>query len=377
MIDLQKSRDEIDKIDKEIVTLFERRMEVSKDVAEFKIHEGKKVFDKQREKEKLQNLRSLAQNDFNRHGIHELFTQIMAMSRKLQYALLSDIEKATTFEAKEKLPMNEQSKIVYFGIDGSHTEQAMEEYFGQEVQSFNALTFKEVMQAVKEGKADYGILPIENTSTGGITDIYDLLNEYDNYIVGQHILKIEQALLGLEGASIDNLKKVYSHPQALLQCKKFIEQYENIKEIESSSTAASARKVVEDQDVTQAAIASKRAAKHYGLTVLKDSINFNEANSTRFIIITNRKIFLESANKVSICFELPHESGSLYNMLSNFIYNNLNLTKIESRPIVGRSFEYRFFIDIEGNLNDPGVKNALLGIKEEASKLKILGNFIS
>lgn len=377
MVDLQKSREEIDRIDKEIVRLFEHRMEVAKDVAEYKIQMGKKVFDKQRELDKLESLRNLADNNFNRHGIHELFTQIMSMSRKLQYALVNSNEDSLTFQAQENLAFNKDSKIVFFGVKGSYTEQAMEEYFGENISSFNALTFKEVMEAVSGGKADYGILPIENSSTGGITDIYDLLDEYDNYIVGQHILKIDQALLGLEGATIDHLTKVYSHPQGLLQCKKFLDQYENIKRIEYPSTAASAMKVVEDNDITQGAIASIRAAHCYGLKVLNENINFNSANSTRFIIITNQKIFLKNADKISICFELPHESGSLYNMLSHFIYNNLNLTQIESRPILGKSFEYRFFVDIEGNLNDPGVKNALLGIKEEATRLKVLGNFLS
>ncbi|ROR28150.1 chorismate mutase/prephenate dehydratase [Mobilisporobacter senegalensis] len=377
MVDLQKSREEIDRIDKEIVRLFEQRMEVAKDVAEYKIQVGKKVFDKEREADKLESLRNLAHNDFNRHGVHELFAQIMSMSRKLQYGLIHSKEETIRFLAQDTLPLNKDSKIVYFGVKGSYTEQAMEEYFGEDIESFNALTFKEVMEAVSEGKAHYGILPIENSSTGGITDIYDLLDEYDNYIVGQHILKIDQALLGLEGAAIEQLTKVYSHPQGLLQCSKFLDEYENIKRIEYPSTAASALKVVEDKDLTQGAIASVRAAQCYGLKVLKENINYNTANSTRFIVITNQKIFLKTANKISICFELPHESGSLYNMLSHFIYNNLNLTQIESRPIVGKSFEYRFFVDIEGNLNDPGVQNALLGVKEEATRLKILGNFLS
>lgn len=377
MVDLQKSREEIDRIDKEIVRLFEQRMEVAKDVAEYKIQVGKKVFDKEREADKLESLRNLAHNDFNRHGVHELFAQIMSMSRKLQYGLIHSKEETIRFLSQDALPLNKDSKIVYFGVKGSYTEQAMEEYFGEDIESFNALTFKEVMEAVSEGKAHYGILPIENSSTGGITDIYDLLDEYDNYIVGQHILKIDQALLGLEGAAIEQLTKVYSHPQGLLQCSKFLDEYENIKRIEYPSTAASALKVVEDKDLTQGAIASVRAAQCYGLKVLKENINYNTANSTRFIVITNQKIFLKTANKISICFELPHESGSLYNMLSHFIYNNLNLTQIESRPIVGKSFEYRFFVDVEGNLNDPGVQNALLGVKEEATRLKILGNFLS
>lgn len=376
MVDLLQSRDEIDRIDQEIVKLFEHRMEVAKDVAEYKIQVGKPVFDREREIAKLEKLRAMASNEFNRHGIDELFTQIISMSRKLQYSLVSSKEDRLGFTALDVLPMNKDTKVVYFGASGSYTEQAMEEYFGEQTCSFSATTFKGVMQAVKEGKAEYGILPIENSSTGGITDIYDLLDEYDNYIVGQHILKIDQNLLGLKGATLEGLTRVYSHPQGLLQCSKFLDEL-GVEQMEYPSTAASARKVVDDQDVTQGAIASLRAAKQYGLEVLKANANFNACNSTRFIIITNRKIYLNQADKISICFELPHESGSLYNMLSHFIYNSLNLTQIESRPIIGKSFEYRFFVDVEGNLNDPGVKNALFGIKEEATRMKVLGNFKS
>ena len=141
------------------------------------------------------------------------------------------------------------------------------------------------------------------------------------------------------------------------------------------NNAFAARKVAQDGDRTQAAIASKSAGKIYGLSVLEEGINQEENNSTRFIIVTNQKIFRKDAEKISICFEVPHRSGYLYHMLSHFIYNNLNLTKIESRPIEDRTWEYRFFIDFEGNLADSAVKNALRGLRDEARNMKILGNY--
>lgn len=375
MVDLQQSRQEIDKIDKQIVELFEYRMQLAKDVAEYKIQTGKKVFDKEREEEKLNVLKELASNDFNRHGIQELFTQIMSMSRKLQYGLISSGKGELPLEEVEMLPITDNTRVVCFGERGSYTDQAMEEYFGTKIISSHEPSFKKVMQAIKDGKAEYGVLPIENTSTGGISDIYDLLLEFDNYIIGEHVVKIEHALLGLMDAKLEDIKTVYSHPQPLLQCSKFLEQHEKMKTVKYISTADSAIKVQEDKDITQGAIASKRAAAYYGLKVLKEAINHEESNSTRFIIITSRKVFLKNSSKISICFELPHESGSLYNMLSHIIYNNLNMSKIESRPLEGRNFEYRFFLDFEGNLNDPGVKNALVGIQEETKAFRILGNY--
>ncbi len=376
MKDLLEIRDEIDKIDKQIVALFEDRMTLTQGVAQYKSKTGKAVLDRERESSKLETLQTLVKSEYNKYPVKELFTQIMSMSRKYQYSLMESYSSELAFERKEKLPFQNNSKVVFFGEPSSYSEQAMIEYFGeQQLNCFHLGTFKEVMEAVHTGKADYGVLPIENSSTGGIQDIYDLLIQYDNYIIGEHVVKIDHSLIGLPGASIDILKKVYSHPQGILQCARFLEENPQIKPIEYFSTAAGAKKVLEDQDITQSAIASPRAASYYGLTVLKEKLNYESSNSTRFIIISNQKIYLEEANKVSICFELPHESGTLYNMLSHFIYNNLNMTKIESRPISGRPWEYRFYADFEGNLQDAGVKNAINGIKEEAVGLKILGNF--
>lgn len=375
MVDLEQSREKIDIIDNEILKLFEKRMEIAKDVAEYKISCKKKVYDREREKEKLDNLKETASNDFNKQAVQELFSQIMSISRKLQYSLVNNGNQDVSFKQKKSLDVGKNTKVVYFGVKGTYTEQAMEEYFGEEVSGFSAPSFREVMQAVQDKKADYGVLPIENSSTGGITDIYDLLMDFDNYIVGEHVIKIEQALLGLEGASIDKIKKVYSHAQGLLQCSKFLEEHKGMVPVEYPSTAAGAKKVRDDKDPAQAAIAGKRAADCYGLTVLQECINFNDVNSTRFIVITNKKVYLENANKISLCFELPHESGTLYNMLSHFIFNHLNLTKIESRPIEGKNWQYRFFVDFEGNLSSPGVRNAITGVREEANSIKILGNF--
>ena len=141
------------------------------------------------------------------------------------------------------------------------------------------------------------------------------------------------------------------------------------------NTAVSAKKVLEDGDVTQAAVASEIAGKLYGLKVLEPAINYNKNNVTRFIILAKNPVYQEGANKISICFELPHESGTLYNMLSHIIYNGLNMTKIESRPLEGRNWEYRFFVDFEGNMEDSAVKNALRGLREETRNMKILGNY--
>lgn len=376
MRELSELRKEIDLVDSQIVELFEKRMDISIEVAEYKIKNGKEVFDKKREEEKLKFLKGLARNKFNGKGIVELFTQIMGISRKLQYGILTErgLLKEIHFKTVEELE-KEDMKVVFQGTDGAYSQQAMIKFFGASINSFHVQTFRDAMIALKEEKADYAVLPIENSSAGIVNDIYDLLVEFDNYIVAETFVKIEHALLVLEGTEFEDIKTIYSHPQALMQCSKFLENHKNLQVISQQNTALSAVKVTKDKDKSQAAIASELAGELYGLKVLKRSIQNNNENTTRFIIVSNKKIFKRNCNKISVYFELPHASGTLYNMLSHFIYNNLNMTKVESRPIEGRNWEYRFFIDFEGNLNDSGVKNALRGILAESKDFKILGNY--
>ncbi|MCI6867485.1 MAG: prephenate dehydratase [Lachnospiraceae bacterium] len=376
MKDLLELREKIDKVDKQIVALFEERMQISEDVAKYKIANGKKVFDKDRERSKLETLKGLADNDFNRHGIEELFQQIMSMSRKLQYQLLTENGAAgrLPFIAVDDIE-RENIRVVYQGVEGAYSHAAMREYFGKDVNCFHVKKWRDAMEAIAEGAADYAVLPIENSSAGIVADNYDLLVNFENYIVGEQIIKCEHALLGLPGTKLEDIRTVYSHQQALSQCEEYLDQHREWQQIPYDNTARAAKKVAEEKDPSQAAIGSKFAAEYFGLEILAEHVYYNEANSTRFIIVTNQRIFRRDATKISICFEVPHHSGALYNILSHFIYNNLNMNKIESRPIPGRNWEYRFFVDFDGNLNDSAVKNALRGIREEATNMKILGNY--
>jgi len=373
-MDLLKLRGQIDEIDEQIVDLYEKRMDISRQVAEFKIETGKKVFDKAREEEKLRKVKSLTHNDFNSRGIEELFEQIMSMSRKLQYRLLSEHGSMGNLPFIGVDGLNEKARVVFQGAEGAYSQAAMVQYFGDKVNSFHVDTFRDAMIAIDEGSADFAVLPIENSTAGIVSEIYDLLVEFENYIVGEQIIKIEHCLMAVPGTKIEDIKTVYSHPQSLMQSARFLNSH-SWQQISMQNNAFAARKVAEDGDKSKAAIASEYAAGLYGLSVLQKGVNQSSTNSTRFIIVTNQKIFLKDAGKVSICFEVPHESGSLYHMLSHFIYNNLNMNRIESRPIEGRNWEYRFFIDFDGNLSDSAVKNALRGLREEARNMRILGNY--
>lgn len=380
MLDLGEIRNEIDTIDREIVELFEKRMELCGNVAEYKIENGKQVLDTDREKEKIDKVMALAGNSFNKKGVEELFKQIMAMSRKLQYQILekhnvkNDIDNVIDFKEIKSLD-TENVRVVYQGLEGAYAHDAVCQYFGETCDMYHVESWRDAMEEVKSGKADYAVLPIENSTAGIVSQVYDLLVEYDNYIAAETFVKVEHALLGTKDAEIDDIKVVYSHPQSLMQSAKFLEEHRGWQQISLSNNAVSAKKVSDENDKTHAAIASVRAAKLYGLKVLKEKVNYSDLNTTRFVIVGRNKVYQESAGKVSICFEIAHESGSLYNILSHFIFNNLNMTKIESRPIEGRKWEYRFFVDFDGKLGDAAVRNALKGIGAEALSIKVLGNF--
>ena len=374
--DLSVLRERLDEIDAKIVELYEERMDVCKGVAEYKIATGKRVLDREREEIKLNKVKSLTHNDFNAKGIEELFEQIMCMSRKLQYMKLAETGAISRmpFIAVDDLD-TEHARVVFQGAEGAYSQMAMMTYFGDEVNCFHVDSFRDAMAALDEGSADFAVLPIENSTAGTIAQVYDLLVEFENYIVGEQIIKVEHCLMGLPGTNIDDIKTVYSHPQSLMQSERFLKSNPQWKQVSMQNNAFAAKKVLDDGDPSQAAIASAQAAKIYGLEILKQGVNQSESNSTRFIIVCNQKIFKKDAHHVSICLEVPHASGSLYHMLSHFIYNDLNMYKIESRPIEDRNWEYRFFIEFEGNLSDPAVKNAIRGLREEARALKVLGCF--
>lgn len=375
MVDLSISRQQIDEIDSEIVELFEKRMEVANEVAKYKMETGKPVFDKEREDQKLEKLASLSHGKFNERAVRELFSQIMSISRKYQYGVLPHTDDVTDFRKIEEIFTEKNATVYYFGVPGTHTQQAMEDVFGTEVNGVSCQSFQGVMEAVEKGEADFGVLPIENSSTGGISANYDLLLNYSNSIVGQYVMKIDQCLLALPGTSLSDIKTVFSHPQGLLQSREFMNEHPDYEGIEYGSTAAAAKKVAEDKNKTQAAIASRRAAREYGLEIVADSIQQEKNNCTRFIIIGKEPVYTKNSNKLALCIELPHRSGTLYRILSHFLYNDLNMTQIESRPIPGKNWEYRFFVDVEGNLDDASVQNALRGVKEEAAFMRVLGNF--
>lgn len=268
------------------------------------------------------------------------------------------------------------NRIACFGSPGSFTHQALDEYFeGETYERLYCNQFEEVIEAIDQGAAHYGVLPIENSSTGGITEVYDLLRQHDCTIIGERRLKIEQNLLGLPEATLGDIRQVYSHPQALKQSQPFLQDQPAIEPIPYYSTSKSAEMVASKRDVSLGAVAGKKAAELYGLKVLVANINHNENNTTRFVIIARDEQVIADANKITLVLTVNHEPGSLYKTLGYFYHAGLNLMNLESRPLVGKSWEYFFHIDLKGNLNDPAVKAALDEVRQNCTFLKILGNY--
>ena len=376
MTELEELRVKLSDVDDQIVKLYEERMNICEEIGMNKIRNGYKIFDRQRERNKITEVTNKVTSEFNKKGIGEVYKQFLAISRKLQYQQLVDAG------ALGRLPFieidsldKENARIVFQGTEGAYSQAAMEHYFGKGCNNYHVHTFREAMEAIEEGVADYAVLPIENSTAGAVNEIYDLLVEFENYIVGETIIPIKNTLSGLPGTDISEIERVYSKAEALMQASRFLDQHADWQQISVANTALAAKKILEDQDKRHAAVCSAYAASVYGLSVLAEDINDEKNNSTRFIVITNQKVFLKDARKISICFEIPHEKCSLYHLLSHFVYNDLNMTKIESRPMEGKSWEYRFFIDFDGNLTEPGVKNAIRGLREESRNLRILGNY--
>lgn len=266
--------------------------------------------------------------------------------------------------------------VGYQGMPGAFGEDAMISYFKEEWQTCKRYdAFEDVIEALRNDEIDYGVLPIENSSAGEILDTYDLINANEFYIVGEQVVRVEHNLLGLPEAKLEDIQDVYAHGQAISQSKMFLKEHPYMEAHPYINNATACQFVAQSRDKTKAAIASKRAAKLYGLEVLAPNIHFNKNNCTRFVILGKKMEIEETSDKISIIFTTAHRSGSLYNILGHFAYNGLNLLKIQSRPLLKKEWEYYFFVDIEGNLEQADVLIALSRVREESKYFKILGNY--
>jgi len=264
--------------------------------------------------------------------------------------------------------------VCYAGVPGAYAEEAAIKYFGGDADYINVKTFDDIISTVMDGSADYGVIPVENSSAGFVSGNLDVIRSGGATIIAETEIDINHCLLGLPEAELSDIRKVYSHQQGLMQCKEYIEEHGFSTEA-VSNTAKAAKQVMKSGDITHGAVASERAAEIYGLKVLDRGINFSDENSTRFLVIAKDKLYLSNSVNVSICFTTQHKVGALYDVMGIINDNMLNMTSIESRPSLIRKWEYWFYVTFEGKLTDRNVTKALGELRANTDEMHVLGTF--
>lgn len=368
---LEDIRKDIDAIDSELVPLLKKRMECSLKVADIKRKEGLPVYHPKREEEILFRVNA-AGGEFGRY-IESVYRELMSVSREAQQAELTGIGTLAQNIKNAGTDIKSEVAVACQGIEGAFSNIAANELHPQSAITFFE-TFEDVFKAVERGEVTYGVVPVENSNAGSVMEVYDLILKYRFYIVSAAELKVDENLLGLKGTTVEDIKTVYSHPQALSQSDEFIKS-KGITPIQYINTAMAAKLVAEKQDKTIGAVGSALAAKLYGLDVIAPSIQTIKNNCTRFITISKELIIPENANKVSVVFSLPHTVGALQRVLDRFSMNGLNLTKIESRAARNGKFEYLFYLDFSGNLKDDSTVALISSLENELPDFTFLGNY--
>ena len=377
-MELSEIRTKIDAVDDQLLTLFLERMALSEEVAAYKHEHKLPILNKAREREILAKVTQRA-GDKERYAYH-LYSTLFELARSRQAELISAptkvAERVRTALASNSEVFPQTGMVACQGVEGANSQVACDRLLPRGnivyVKSFEA-----VVAAVESGLCKFGVLPIENSSTGAIRQIYDLLTQYECYMVGETTVKVEHCLMALPGASLDTVTHVYSHEQGLFQCERYLNAHPAWKQVPQADTAGSAKMVAGSGELTKAAICSARAAELYGLTILARGINHNTQNTTRFVVVSPRLELRPGADKISTLFVLPHEAGSLHEILTVFNLHGLNLVKLESRPLPERSWEYLFFLEFTGQPDDPAVSDALHELAQTTGEFRVLGWFPS
>ncbi len=356
--EIKKPRIEINKLNEEIVEKITQRVEVAKEVVKIKNKYGKSIFDKSREEKVLEQVKDLAiKYKISPENIERIFKEIIALCKKVE----EDIE-------------GKRLKVAFQGEKGAYSEEAIFQFFGNSVETLPCKDLKETFKSVEERKADFAMVPVENSLEGSITQTYDLLLDSKLKVWGEINLKIIHCLIANPETKLKNVKRVYSHPQALGQCKYFLEKLK-CELIPTYDTAGSVKMIKENKLLDSAAIASSRAAKIYGMKILLEGIEDNSNNFTRFFVLSQKDYEPTGKDKTSIIFSLKHKPGTLFSALKVFADKKINLTKIESRPTRQNPWEYNFYLDFEGHREDKICKEALEKLEEYAIFVKILGSY--
>ncbi len=375
-MDLQQCREQIDKIDQELVSLFCRRMAMAEEVAAYKIANHLPVLQPDREAQVLDKVEALAGSLYG-GAARELFLSIMEISKKRQRALIHpELELHDQVSASYTPPLyiSPEEQLACQGVPGAFSQKACLSLFPNgKIHYYQS--FEEVFRAIEDGICKYGILPIENSSAGSVVSVYDLMRKHQFSISRAVRVKVEHSLLCRPSVSLDDITDLYSHEQAISQCSNFLLEHPRIKVHTYSNTAAAAKLVAESTNNRFAAIASETCAELYGLQIIEKGIQNAGNNYPRFLCISKSMEITPDADKISLALSLPHKTGSLYHLLARIAAAGLNLTKLESRPIPDSDFEFLFYFDLEGKVAHPEVLRLLDELKSETMSFTFLGNY--
>lgn len=375
-MELSEIRRKIDRIDDEMAALYVKRMALSAEVAKSKAQTGKAVTDGEREREIVYRLAENSPKELTVY-LKELYDTVFFTSKAYQSALIGRTSK--TVEELKKLiadgftEMPALATVACQGIKGANSGVAAQKFFPVPNIVY-VKNFEGVFSAVESGLCEYGVLPIENSTAGSVLEVYDLMRKHNFHIVRTVRVRIAHCLAALPDAELKDIKKVISHPQALMQCGEFIKNSGYLSQTDEN-TAVAAKRVAESGDKTVAALCSKECADSYGLKILKENVQQSDLNYTRFILIKKDLCIYKGADKMSVMTSLPHEAGSLNRMLGRFSALGLNLTKLESRPIAGSDFEFMFYFDFDGDVTEPAVHNLIAELENGSDNFVFLGAY--
>ena len=371
-MDLKETRERIDAVDAQIVSLFAERMELAQDVAANKIALGKAILDPVREREKLAEVAAQAPRDLQDQTI-ALFSLLMSMNKARQHQLVQRQQTQSKVPAMSTEPFPATASVACQGSEGAYSQQAACKLFRcPSISYFD--TFEGVFRAVEDGFCSYGVLPIENSTAGSVNAVYDLMARHNFSIVRSVRLKVSHNLLALPGTSIDSIREVISHEQAINQCSRFIDRH-YLAATPVRNTASAAKAVAQNKQPGLAAIASLDCAALYGLEPLAENIQDSDSNYTRFVVIAREPIVYPGANRTSLMLKLKNEPGSLYRALERIFALDINLVKLESRPIPGREFEFLFYFDLECPADTPAFTTMLASLDDICNSYTYFGTY--
>ncbi len=349
---LEELRRKIDETDARIVRLIAERTRIAREIGQGKREQGKQIEDTARERAVMENVRSIArQENLEQEDIESIYRQIVAVSKSLQGIV-----------------------VAFQGELGAYSEEAASQFFGPSIEVKPCESVDDVFKVVEKGKAQFGIVPIENSLEGSISRVYDLLLDSSLMVCGETELRIVHCLIASPETRLDRIKKVYSHPQALGQCQVYL-RHLGVELIPTYDTAGSVKMIKERGIADGAAIASTRAATIYGMQILAREIEDNPNNFTRFFILAKQDSPLSGNDKTSIVFSVKHRPGALYEFLRQLTSRKINLTKIESRPNRQKPWEYNFYLDFEGHREDEAAREALDNLEKTSLFVKVLGSY--